>query len=279
VGLRDALVELGYREGEDFVLGVRFTQGDLAALAFAARQLVAFGTDLIIADSDDPTKAAQQATTEIPIVFLSVSDPLGLGTIESFAKPGKNVTGVTDMELKLGAKRLQVFHELIPGLRRVLFPYHATEAYALGMAAVYRDAARRLGIELIETPVRTQTEAQTMFAALRKEEIDGIITPWSPALNIIGLVMQTESQQGIPAMYGSTFFPQSGGLVSYGPDSFETGKLAARLVDKIMKGAKPADLPVEVNPEIEFVINLKTAATLGLTISPEMLYRADRLIR
>ena len=137
VGLRDGLLELGYREDNDFVLGVRFTQGDLAALPEAARELVSYGVDIIFVDSNAPAEAAQKATTEIPIVFASVSDPIGLGRVESFARPGHNVTGVTDMEFNLGPKRLQVFQELVPNLKRVVFPYDPNDVYSVKMARQY----------------------------------------------------------------------------------------------------------------------------------------------
>ncbi len=279
VGLRDGLLELGYREEKDFVLGVRFTQGDTGALSAAARQLVGYGIDLFFADLDEATKAAQQATTEIPIVFAGVADPAGLSSIESFARPGDNVSGVTNLELKLGPKRLQVFQEMIPNLKRVWFPYNADEAYAVRMAGVYREAARRLGIELIEKPVRTQSEAQATLAEAQKGEVDGILMPWSNGLNIAGFIMEVEARQRIPAMYSGAFFPERGGLTSYGSNGYETGKQAARLVDKILKGAKPAEIPVEVNSKIEFAINLKTAKALGLTIPPAVLFQADKVIR
>jgi putative ABC transport system substrate-binding protein len=279
VGLRDGLAELGYREDEDFVIGVRFTQGDTTALPAAARELVGYGVDLIFVTTDEAAKVARQVTTEIPIVFASVADPIGSGLIESFARPGGNVTGVTNMELNLGPKRLERFREIIPNLKRVLFPYNAAETYALRMASTYRDAARRLGIELIEKPVRTQAEAQATLSRVRKGDVDGLLMPWSVSLNIIGFVLETETRQSIPAMYSTSFFPEQGGLVSYGSNALATGRQAARLVDKIIKGSKPAEIPVEVNSKIEFVINLKTAKKLGLTIPPEILYQADRLIR
>ena len=279
VGMRDGLLELGYREDQDFVLGVRFTQGNIAALAEAARQVVAYGVDLIFVDADEPAKAAQQATTQLPIVFATVADPEGLEAIQSFARPGGNMTGVTDMELMLGPKRLQIFQELIPTLKRVLFPYDVSDAYAVRMAQLYSDAARDLGIELTVKALRTQEEARSILAGVRRGETDALLMPYSNALNISGFIMEAEKLQAIPAMYSATFYPEHGGLVSYAPDTYETGKQAARLVDKILKGASPAELPVEVNPKIEFVINLHTAKHLGLTIPPEVLYQADRLIR
>jgi putative ABC transport system substrate-binding protein len=279
VGMRDGLLALGYRENQDFVLGVRFTQGDIAALPAAARELVQYGADLIFVDADEPARAAQQATTQIPIVFASVNDPEGLGSIQSFARPGGNITGVTDMELHLGPKRLQIFQEMIPSLKRVLFPYNATEAYAVKMARVYQDAAQRLGIELVAQGVRSQKEVYAALARLRQGEVDGILAPISISLNIPGFIMETAAQQSMPVMFSATFFPEHGGLASYTPDTYETGRQAARLVDKILKGANPAEIPVEVNSKIEFVINLQTAKQLGLAIPPEVLYQADRLIR
>jgi putative ABC transport system substrate-binding protein len=280
VGLRDGLVELGYRENEQFVLGVRFTQGDLTALPAAARELVQYGVNLIFADYDDSAKAAQRATSQIPIVFIGVSDPVGLGLIQSFARPGGNITGVTGLYLELCPKRLEVFQQIVPGLKRVLFPYNAADAYAVAEARVYRDAAHRLGIELMEKAVRTAEEAQATLAQVRKDEVDGILMPISTSLNIPGFVQEASVQQAIPAMFISgAFWMERGGLASYGPDAHETGRQAARLVDKILKGTKPAEIPVEVSPKIEFVINLKVAKALGLTIAPEVLYRADRIIR
>jgi len=280
VGMREGLLEFGYREDVDFVLGVRFTQGNIQALDAAAHELVQDGVDLIFVDSDASARAAQRATNQIPIVFATVADPIGMGLVQSFARPGGNITGVTDMELHLGPKRLQMFKEMIPPLQRVLFPYNAADAYAVAMSKVYRDAAEKLGIMLVEKVLRRQEEARVVLAQIRKSEVDGILSPWSASLNIPGFILDAAAQQGIPTMFSSAFFlEEEGGLASYAPDTFGTGKQAARLVDKILKGTKPADIPAEVNSKIEFVINLKTAKALGLTIAPEMLYQADRLIR
>jgi putative ABC transport system substrate-binding protein len=279
VGLRDGLLELGYHENADFVIGVRFTQGDLGALPGAARKLVQDGVHIIFADHDDAAQAAQQVTTHLPIVFATVGDPVGRGLIHSFARPGGNITGVADLHLELGPKRLEVFRELIPGLQRVLFPYHATDAYAMAEARELRAAAHRLGIVLVERAIHTQAEAQAILAAAPLEEIDGILAPRCCALNIPGFVLEATSQRGTPTMFEAAFWVERGALASYGQDFYASGRMAARLVDKIIKGANPAELPVEVNPKLEFVINLKVAQALGLTIVPEVLYRADRLVR
>ncbi len=281
VGLRDGLLELGYRENEQFVLGVRFTQGDLTALPAAARDLVQYEVDLIFASDVPAAKAAQLVTTRIPIVFAGLGgNPVEMGLIQSFAQPGGNITGVANLDVDLGPKRLEVFRDLIPGLHRVLFPYDPTDASSVAAVRGYREAAGRLGIVLVEQAVQTPAEAQATLARVRKDEVDGILQPPPIASNIPGFILETARQQGIPTMFDTAFYvEQSGGLASYGPDLFATGRQAARLVDKILKGTKPAEIPVEVNSKIEFAINLKVAKALGLTIDPVVLYQADRLVR
>jgi putative tryptophan/tyrosine transport system substrate-binding protein len=279
VGLRDGLVALGYQETEQFVIGVRFTQGDLGALPTAARKLVEDRVDIIFADHDDAVKAAQQATTHIPIVFATVGDPVGLGLIQTFAHPGGNLTGVADLHLELGPKRLELFREIIPGLKRVLFPYYATDAYATAEVQALRTAAHHLEMMLVEQAVRTQEEAQATIAAVQSGDVDGIVAPRCCALNIPGFVLEVTTQRAIPTMFENAFWVERGALASYGPNFYASGQMAARLVDKIIKGANPAEIPVEVNSKLEFALNLKVAKALGLTLPPEVIYRADRLIR
>ena len=211
------------------------------------------------------------ATTRIPIVFAAVGDPVGLGLIQSFARPGGNITGVTDGDLELSPKRLELFNEMIPGLKRVLFPYDPADAYAMAAGSMYRDAARQLGIVLVEQPMRTQEEARATLAQVRQAEVDGIVSRPDLSLNIPGFVLEAAVQRAIPTMFDAAFLVERGGLVSYGPDLYESGRQAARLVDKILKGEDPAEIPVEANPKIEFAINLKVAKALKLTIAPEVL--------
>ncbi len=279
VGLRDGLIALGYREDKDFVLGVRFTQGDLAALPAAVRELVQYEVDLIVTPNGNTTKAAQEATSTIPIVFVGVEDPVGAGLIESFARPGGNMTGVATLDIELSPKRLQIFRDMIPGLQRVLFLYDPADAGSVAAAKMYRDAAQRLGIVLVEQIVRSKEEVQAVLAEVRQKRVDGILGPRCCALDIPGLILQAATQQAIPAIYNVEFWPKRGALASYGPNFSAAGRQAARLVEKIFKGANPAEIPVEVSSKIEFVINLKTAKALGLTIAPEVLYQADQLVR
>jgi ABC-type uncharacterized transport system substrate-binding protein len=195
-GLRDGLIAQGYREYEDFEIGVRFTQGDMTSLPAAARALVQLGADLIFTHDETTSKAAQQATSQIPIVFAAVEDPVGSGLVQSFARPGSNITGVATLDLMLGPKRLQIFQEIVPTLKRVLFPYDPGDAAAVAVAKVFRDAARRLGIELVEKPLHTEAEAQAMFAHIRNGEVDGILTPRCCSLNIPGFAIEAATQQG-----------------------------------------------------------------------------------
>jgi putative ABC transport system substrate-binding protein len=281
IGLRDGLQALGYREDEHFELGVRFTGGDVGALPAAARDLLAAGSDIIFATSTTAARAAQQATRVKPIVFAEVAgDPVRQGLVRSFARPGGNVTGVSNLTAELSAKRLEIFKELVPGLKRVLFVYDATDADAVEAAQVQRDAARQLGIQVIERTPRSQEEAREQITRVRRSDVDGILaTPSGAALNIPGAVLEAATRQQLPAMFnGGGFWVEQGGLVGYGPDFYESGRLAARLVVKILKGEKPENIPVEINSRIDLVINLKVARALRLEPGPAALQRATRLI-
>jgi len=279
-GLRDGLQDLGYRENQDFVIGVRFTQGNVAELPEAAHALVRRGVDIIVASSGgaNTAKAAQVATTRIPIVFMGGSDPVEAGLVKSFARPGGNITGIADLELELVPKRMEIFRELIPGLKRVLLVYDATNAAAVSTLPVHRDAAHRLGLKLVERPVRTEDEARSVISAIRKSEVDGIFSPRSLSLNIPGLILDIAPKRAIPTMFHDAIFVEQAGLASYSANLYELGRQAARLVDKILKGAKPGDVPVEQPTKFELVINLKAAKALGITIPRSILARADRVI-
>lgn len=279
VGLRDGLQELGYREGTDFAIGVRFTEGKAAELPAAARDLVRHRVDVIVTvESGVSTKAAQMATNQIPIVFIGSGDPVGLGLVQSFARPSGNITGVADLDVELVPKRMEIFRELVPGLKRVLLPYDATNSDAVAQLTVHRDAARRLGLTLVERPVRGEAEARAAITGVRKGDADGIFSIRFVTSNIPGFILEVAQRGVMPTMFHIPFFVERGGLASYSADTYELGKQAARLVDKILKGAKPADLPVEQPRKFQLVVNLKTARALGLTIPPSLLLRADRVI-
>jgi putative ABC transport system substrate-binding protein len=279
VGLRDGLRELGYREDRDFTIGVRFTQGKAADLPAAAHDLVRHRVDVIVStESETATKAARMATNQIPIVFIGSGDPVGLGLVQSLARPGGNITGIADVDSELVPKRMEIFRELVPGLKRVLIPYDATNADAVAQLAVHREAARRLGLTLVERPLRSEEEARAAITGLRKGEADGIFSLRFLSLNISGFILEIAARGVLPTMFHIPFFVERGGLVSYSANYHELGRQAARLVDKILKGANPATLPVEQPTKFTLVINVKTATSLGLTIPPSLLLRADRVI-
>lgn len=279
VGLRDGLIERGYREGEQFVIGVRFTQGDIVALSTAARELVQQGVDILFVTGVHAARAARAATDRIPIVFAApIGDPVELGLVNSFAQPGGNITGVTDLDLELSPKRLEIFREMVPSLKRVLFAYDPSDAYGVAIARGYLDAARRLGIVLIERTVRTEDEARALVN-VRKADVEGILGASPLSLNIPGFLLEAASRQGIPMMFNDIFWVERAkALASYGPDMYESGRQAARLVEKILKGEDPGRIPVETNPKIELAVNLAVAKVLKLTIPAEMLRRVNRFV-
>jgi putative tryptophan/tyrosine transport system substrate-binding protein len=224
---------------------VRFTQGDVVALLPAARDLVSAGSDIIFATSANGARAAQQATSVIPIVFAEVvGDPVKLGLVRSFSRPGGNVTGVSTLAIELIPKRLEIFKELVPGLKRVLLIYDPSDADGVASVGAYREAAKHLGIQLVEKTPRSQEEAREAVARVRRSDVDGIVAPASGlALNIPGAVLDATARRQMPTMFGGSFWVERGGLVGYGPDYYESGRQAARIVFKILKGEKPESIP------------------------------------
>jgi putative ABC transport system substrate-binding protein len=280
LGLRDGLQALGHREGEDFDIGIRFTQGDVKALPRAAQDLLAAGSDLIFATTMSAARAARQATSVKPIVFAEVvGDPVKLGLVQTFARPGGNVTGVSSMAVELTFKRLEIFKELVPALKRVALVYDPNDFEAVAAVQVHRDAARQLGLQLLEIAPRNPDEVRELVARFRRSDVDGVVmSPSGASLNIPGTVVELGTRHRIPTLAIGAYWTERGALVSYGPDFYDSGRQAARLVAKILRGDKPEDIPVETNSRIEFVINLKVARTLNLQPSPALLQRADRLI-
>ena len=280
VGLREGLKALGYREGEHFVIGVRFTQGDSKSLPIAVRELLHAGSNILFASGTNPAKAAQAATSTVPIVFAeAVSDPVMVGLVRSIARPGGNITGVTDLQDELGPKRIEIFKEMLPSLKRVVLLYdpHGADMTDFTLRR-YREAGRQLGITVVERPVRSEAEARSILGGLRKGEDGLVASGGSMSFNIPGVVLDGTVQHRIPTMFNAAFFSERGALASYGPDLAESGRQVARLVDKIMKGQHPSTIPVEANPHIELVINLKVARSLGLSIAPAAVQRATRVI-
>jgi putative ABC transport system substrate-binding protein len=210
---------------------------------------------------------------------LGVGDPIGRGLIASYNRTGGNATGVANLDLEVSGKRLQLFKDLIPGLKRVLLPYDKHNNYDAAQAELYRTAAQRLSVELVERQLETEEGARAALAEIQKGDIDGMLAPQEVSLNIPGWVLEFARREGIPAMFASSVYLAGGGIASYGGSRDAAGKQAARLVDKIIKGAVPGELPVETVQSLEFVINLKTADELGVVVPREVLFQADRIIR
>jgi len=277
VGLRAGLIERGYREPEDFVIGVRFTQGDLSALSTATRELVEQKVDILAVGTRAEALAAQEITSRIPIILIGGGDPVAQGLAKSFARPGGNLTGVVTQD-ELAPKRLEIFRGIVPGLKRVLFVFDSSNPYTAPEVTGYRDGARRLGLTLVERPVGNRDEARAALVGLRRREVDGIVVPWEMSFNIPGFVLEVAERLSIPAMFPDPLYVEQGGLASYSVDGQESGRLAARLVDKIVRGTPPGEIPIEVNNRIHLAVNLKVARAIGLRVPTEMLVRANRVI-
>ena len=282
--IRLALRELGYIEGQSIAIEYRYAEGKRDRLPELAAELVRLKVDLIVVSGVAiPIRAAKNATKTIPIVMVGLSaDPVELGLVESLARPGGNVTGITNISRELGGKRLELLKEAVPKVARVAVLYDpALPGSELDVKEVLPVAARALGLTVQPWEVRGADGLEKVFAALSKQRPDGLYVPPSGPLmftnpkRITGFALRSR----LPSMYLSRVFVDAGGLMSYGADRADSYRRVAYFVDRILKGAKPSDLPVERPTKFEYVINLKTAKQIGLTIPPEVLARASRLIK
>jgi putative ABC transport system substrate-binding protein len=281
--IRLALRELGYIEGQNIATEYRYAKGNLDRLPALAAELVRLKVDIIVVTGGDPDiRAAKNATKTIPIVMGgSGTDPVEAGVVESLARPGGNVTGLTNLGPELGGKRLELFKEAVPKVARVAVLYDpALPSSLLQVKELLPVAGRALGLTIQPWEVRAADGFETVFAAMRKERPDGLFVTGGPLLNanhkqIAGFALKSR----LPAMYSSREAVDAGGLMYYGADIADSYRRVAYYVDRILKGAKPADLPVEQPTKFELVINLKTAKQIDVTISPAVLARANRLIK
>lgn len=276
-GLKAGLKELGLAEGRDVTFDIRFTEGNYQALPAAAAALVKAGVDLIFTSSEAAAHAAKAATQTIPIVFTLVGDPVAVGIVSEIARPGGNVTGVSGLTTDLVPKRLEVLKAAVPTLRRVWAIYYDGDPTSMAAIRKPREAVPLLKLELVERPVRTPDELARALKAVRPGE--GLLPPPIATLDIPAQVLETSLSGRVPAVFQSAFWSGFGALLSYGSDYHAEGVQAARLVAKILRGARPQDLPVEGANKIELTVNLKTARRLGLTIPREILLRADKVIQ
>jgi putative tryptophan/tyrosine transport system substrate-binding protein len=277
-----ALRELGHTEGQNIAYDRRFADGDANKLSGLARELVERRVDAIVALGTPAARAANRATSVIPIIGIAMADPVGDELASSLARPGGNVTGTTFLGPELVSKRLQLLKEIVPGLSRVVVlwdPHAYGERTMAGMLKEIEDAARSLGTKLKLVPAASPADLSNAFAAMATERADGLIVIPSPMLfSQYSRIVTFAADNRLPAMYVAREGVEIGGLVSYGVNLPNLSRATAVYLDKILNGAKPAELPVQQPTKFELVINLKTAGALGLTISRDFLLIADEVI-
>jgi putative tryptophan/tyrosine transport system substrate-binding protein len=277
---RQGLRDLGWVEGQNIVIEYRWAEGRFERLPGLVEELVRLKVDVIVAPTSIYTGAAKRATSTIPIVFASHADPIGTGHVASLARPGANITGLTIVMSETMAKSLELLKATIPGLTRVAVIWDpATPSHEPSLKAV-EAAGRALGLRLQTLAVRSATEFDSAFSAIARERAGAVLVLSTPLfMGGAKRLAELALTHKLPTMFGPREHVEAGGLLSYSPDRADLYRRAATYVDKILKGANPADLPVQQAQKFELVINLKTAKALGLTIPQSLLLRADEVIQ
>lgn len=278
--VRQGLRELGYVEGKNIFIEWRYAEGKFDRLPDLAAELVRLKVEVIVTGGSTSTRAAKEVTTTIPIVMANDDDPVGNGFVASLARPGGNITGLSTLSPELSGKRLELLKEVAPGLSRVAVLGTSTRP---GNAQALKEtelAAGAFGVELQYLDVLAPKDIETVFQAASKGRAEAVLVLGNPiTFSQRTQVVDLAAKSRLPAIYPFLEFVEAGGLMTYGPSFTDLFRRAATYVDKILKGAKPADLPVEQPTKFEFVINLKSAKQIGLTIPPHVLARADRVIK
>jgi putative ABC transport system substrate-binding protein len=277
---RQGLRDLGYVEGTNIALEYRFAAGQNERLPALAAELVHLPVDMIVTNSGAAAQAARNATETIPIVMAASGDPVRIGVVANLAQPGGNITGLSLMVPEVGGKRLELLKEALPHVSRVAVLWNAGNPASPEELRVIETAARVLGLQLHAPAVGNPDELDSVFAAMTREGVEALITLadavlWNHRTRVVALA----GQHHLPAMFDAREFADAGGLMAYGPHVPDSYRRAAVYVDKILKGAQPADLPVERPVKFELVINLKTAKALGITIPPHLLVLADEVLQ
>jgi putative ABC transport system substrate-binding protein len=278
---REAFNKLGWTEGHTIRIDTRWAApGDAEARQRFAKELVALQPDLILSHVTPTTAALLQQTHTIPIIFANVSDPVGSGFVASFARPGGNATGFTNLEPTMAGKWLELLKEIAPRINRVACLYNPTTAtYFEYFLTPFKVAAASFGVEAIAAPVHDRSELESAIATQARAPNGGLVVPPDTFMTIHrSQITSLAAHHRLPAAYPFRFFAELGGLLSYGVDATDNWRRAASYADRILKGAKPRELPVQLPVKFELVINLKTAKALGLTIPQSILVRADEVI-
>ncbi len=276
---REALRSLGYVEGSNILIDVRSAEGKLERMPELASALIHSGVDVIVAVNTPGTRAAIEATKSVPIVMTAIGDPVGLGLVASLAQPGGNVTGLSNMSGDLAGKRLELLKEVVPAARRIAVMMHPDDPIVPIQVKDINATAARIGVTLELIPVRQAEELESAFQKALHWRAQGLLRLAGQATVIGPPTAELALKHRLPAMLLVRQDVEAGALMSYFTDQQALFRRAATYVDKILKGAKPADLPVEQPTKFEFIINLKTAKRIGLTIPPNVLARADKVIR
>ena len=276
--LKQGLRDLGYIEGKNILIETRYAEGKPDRYPTLVAELVRLKIDVLVTASG-PARAAKQVSNTLPIVVVGTTDPLATGLVESLARPGGNITGLTSLAPDLGGKRLELLKETVPKLSRVAFLYNPADPSNVVELEQLRGPAAELGVTLRVVEARGPAEIEQAFSMIR-ERVEGLSTASSAVNNNDQRrIVEMAAKNRLPAIYHLGEFVDSGGLMSYGPNLADMYRRAAYFVDRILKGTKPADLPVEQPTKFELLINLKTAKALGLTIPPVVMMRAEKVIK
>jgi putative tryptophan/tyrosine transport system substrate-binding protein len=277
---RQGLKELGYIEGKNIAIEYRYAEGKADRLPALATELVGLKVEVVFTSSTPSVLAVKKATSTIPIVFVSISDPVANGLVTSLARPGGNITGLSIVAVELSGKRLELLKEAVPSVTRVAFMWNSANPAQAPQWGEAQAAAQALGLQLQSLEVRSANDFDSAFEAALRERAQALVTTPAALLGAhLKRIVEFAAKNRLPTMYGNPQFVDAGGLMSYAPDYTVQYRRAAIYVDKILKGSKPADLPVEQPTKFEFVINLKAAKQIGLTIPPNVLARADKVIK
>jgi len=277
---RQGLRDLGYEEGKNIVIEWRAAEGKLDRLDELAAELVRLKVDVFVASGNSVVRAAKRATTTIPIVTTLVSDPVENGFVASLARPGGNITGLTSLGAELSGKRLELLKEVVPTLSRLMVIVSSPSPGNSQTVHQIETVAKAMGVQIIYKDIQTVGDIDAAFKATGKNRPDAILMlPNAVLLLHRKRVVELTAQNRVPMMYDAREYVQIGGLISYAADAADLVRRSATYVDKILKGSKPADLPVQQPTKFEFFINLKAANQIGLTIPPNVLARADKVIR
>jgi putative ABC transport system substrate-binding protein len=274
-----ALADSAWTDGRNVRVGLGWGGGDINRIRALAQALVGLQPDIIVTNGTAPTAAVQRETRTIPIVFAPVVDPVANGIVPRLDRPGGNVTGFASHEATLGGKWLELLSEIAPGLKRAAIMFNPD----MGTVSVYmpsfETAARSLKVELIAAPVRSDVEIETAIIALGREPGGGLVSLTGGFMDVHrGAIISAADRNNVPAVYTQSSFVRDGGLLSYGVDLVDPWRRAATYVDRILRGEKPGDLPVQLPTKFDMVVNLKTAKALGLAIPPSIMLRADEVI-